>query len=389
MVIGVYSRYQAIYVYKWDGSQWIEHQTIEYPAIDQDAGYGQHVDISGDTIVAEAWKDNGNGDGAGGSGSVFVYRLDAADNDKWKQEAVIANEVGTFTWYGQFLRVDGDTLVILALIENGNTGAVYIYDRDCSSGTCSWSLTQKFTGDNAGDVFSAYSALSGNSLFISVRDVDVDGISNTGQVNYYTRTEAGGEWTLQQSFTPSNVEALDRFGQIMAFDGTTLFVPVLRQFDGAWAVGYAYIYEQNSDTGEWEVTQEFEDPSGAAGVLYGAWRPSVRGDTLAIPSRAGIDVWKKVGGSWALEKHLPKSGRCHATALHNDALAFGCRDTDNKKGAVYYLTCPDAFTAAAADGTSGGKCIYFISIPPFLSSFFRILLTHSLPLPLCYLVYDR
>ena len=313
------------------------------------SGFGRHVAMSGDTIAVadnESYID-------GLKGSVYIYRLDTSDNDTWKQEQRIVNTASTGNWYGDFLSLEGDTLVVPSLNENSNRGAVYIYDRICSSGTCSFELTQNFSGENAGDVFGAYASLSGNSLFISVRDVDIDGISNTGQVSYYTRTQAGGQWTLQQSFTPSNVVAEDRFGEIMAFDGTTLFVPTWRRVvDGVWGVGYGWIYELNQSTGEWEVTQELENPSGATGgIYYGAWKPSVRGDTLVIPSTAGIDVWKKIDGSWALQKVIPKSEGCHITAFHDDSLAVGCTATDGSKGAVYYLTCPDAFTAAAADGT--------------------------------------
>lgn len=355
--------YQAIFIFKWDGSQWAMHQKIEYPANNQSAGYGIHSDISGDTIVVSAYSDNGSGTGAGGAGSVFVYRLDATDNDTWKQEQIIAN-AGSFSWYGENLRVDGDTLVIPARTEGGNTGAAYIYDRDCSSGTCLWSQTQKFTGENSVDVFGAGVFLSGDTLFIGAPHADGNGLTDSGKVYYYTRAQAGGQWTLQQSFTPSSAMADDRAGQILAFDGETLFVPSWsRTVDGVWGVGYGWIYEQNS-SGEWEVTQELENPSGAGGIYYGAWRPSIRGDTLVVPSRAGIDVWKKIDGSWALQKVIPKSGEdCEATAFHDDSLVFSCEATDGRKGSVYYLTCPDAFTVAAADG---GKLHHFLSILPLI-----------------------
>ena len=316
------------------------------------------VDISGDTIVVSAWSDNGNGDGAGGGGSVFVYRLDVDDNDTWKQEDIVANP-GSFSWYGQNSRVDGNTLVVPALIENGNKGAAYIYERDCSSGTCSWDQTQKFSGENAGDIFGGDAALSGNSLFISLRDTTFNGISKSGQVNYYTRTEAGGQWTLQQSFIHPNVEAGDRFGEIMSFDGTTLAVASTRHDSLA---GRVWIYELNSSTGELIFKQELA-PSVSGAGRYGLLKMALRGDTLAIQSNLGPDLWKKVDGTWTFQKNFPLtnmgSNLCYHAALHDDTVLFGCRFVDGNKGAIYYLTCPDAFPAAAADGgsaaASGGK----------------------------------
>ena len=287
-----------------------------------------------------------------GKGSVHVYRLDTSDNDTWKQEQRIQNTASTGDWYGDQLCLEGDTLIVPSRNEASNRGAVYVYERDCSSSTCSWGQTQKFTGENSSDGFGSGAFLSGNTLFLGAPHADDNGLTDPGKVHYYTRAQAGGQWTLQQSFTPPSAMADDRAGQILAFDGETLFVPSWsRTVDGVWGVGYGWIFEQNS-SGEWEVTQELENPSGAGGIYYGAWRPSIRGDTLVIPSRAGIDVWKKTGGIWALEKVLPKSGEdCEATAFHDDSLVFSCEATDGRKGAIYYLTCPDAFTAAAADSS--------------------------------------
>ena len=386
------AQYQEIYMFKWDGSQWIEHQKIGYPGQHEtlNAYYGGSVDISGDTIVVAAYHDNGEGTGKTtidrGGGSVFVYRLDATDNDTWKQEAIIANDLqspegGGPNWtnfFGQFLRLEGDTLVVPHFNGGYVLGFVTIYDRDCTSGTCSWSKLQRIEGpDTPGDHsgFGGGVALSGNTLFVGAHGIDVDGVSNAGTIFYYTRDQVGGQWTRQQSFTTSGAMNNDQSSIILAFDGETLLVPSwLRTVDGVPGVGHAWVFEQNSNTGEWEVTQELENPSGAAGIYYGAWRPSVRGDTLVIPSRAGIDVWKKTGGTWALEKTISKSGEhCESTAFHDDSLVFSCDFTDGKKGAIYYLTCPDAFPAAAADGgsapASGGKCTHFLcAISPYHGS---------------------
>ena len=110
------------------------------------------------------------------------------------------------------------------------------------------------------------------------------------------------------------------------------------------------------------MTQEI---AGALGLdKFGAFQPALRGDTLAITSNLGLEVWKKADGIWSFEKgYSVQAEGCTVARFHDDALTIGCGQADNYKGAVYYLTCPDAFTAAAADGgsaaASGGKCIHF------------------------------
>ena len=385
------NQYQAIQIFKWNGSQWIEHQEFVYPTVTW-SRFGESVDISGDTIVVSAANDNGlgtgtwtgSGDVQGGSGhkgggSVFVYRL---ENDVWEQEAVIPNDlqIGPHNTFGWMLRLEGDTLAVPHWNGGYVPGYVTIYNRDCTSGTCEWPQLQRLEGPETEKNYAGFGgpvALSGNNLFVGVPFIDAD---RTGAVFYYTRDEVGGQWTFQQSIIPSSAMANDDFGYLLAFDGETLLVPTWKR-----GLGHAWIFEQNSNTGEWEVTQELDSPSGTFSGLY---RPSIRGDNLMIPSRAGIDVWKKTGGSWALQKAIPRSEECESTAFHEDTLAFGCRATNGYRGSVYYLTCPDAFPAAAADG---GKFIYFSSIPLFLSCFLSILLMVYLShfATILYLVYLR
>ena len=112
----------------------------------------ESVVIEGDTIVAGARLED---TGGSQSGAVYVF---TRSGTSWSQQAkVVASDAAAGDRFGQYVAIDGDTVVVGADGENSYAGAVYVFTR---SGT-SWSQQAKLVASDA-----AASAYFGNSVAI-------------------------------------------------------------------------------------------------------------------------------------------------------------------------------------------------------------------------------
>ncbi len=120
----------AVYVYKWDGSQWGETK-IQPAQLSEDDRFGRTVAISqdGNRFVASAWGDDENGTNAG---SIYVYDWNGTD---WSGKKIIASEGDKEDWFGYTVDIswDGDTIISGAIYDEqggDDAGAVYIFERN-------------------------------------------------------------------------------------------------------------------------------------------------------------------------------------------------------------------------------------------------------------------
>lgn len=155
-----------------------------------------------------------------GPGAVFVFRRQGT---AWIQEArVEASNAGTDHRFGIAVALEGDRLVIGAeqarLAGNPTTsfgqGAAYVFER---SGT-TWTETQLLSDldGELGDKFGSDVALSGDTILVGAA-ADDEPLDRSGSAFVYTLQ--AGTWQLQQKLTPSDPENNGNFGAHLALEG--------------------------------------------------------------------------------------------------------------------------------------------------------------------------
>ena len=122
----------SAYVYRYDGGSWV--QQAKLTASDAAAGgrLGWSVSVSGDLAVIGASDDD---DAGSGSGSAYVYRYDGST---WVEQAKLAaSDAAEGNWFGVSVSVSGDWAVIGAYQDDdagSSSGSAYVFDlaaEDC------------------------------------------------------------------------------------------------------------------------------------------------------------------------------------------------------------------------------------------------------------------
>ena len=112
----------ASYVFKRDGTNWIEEQKLT--ASDGESGddFGVRVSIDEKIIAIGAWKDVHNGSR---SGSAYIFERDGTT---WVEEQkLVASDAASGDWFGHSLILDGNYMIIGAPGDESHTGSAYIF----------------------------------------------------------------------------------------------------------------------------------------------------------------------------------------------------------------------------------------------------------------------
>ncbi len=123
----------AAYVYRFDGSSWIEETKLVPADAEEGDRFGVSVSLSGDLAVIGAADDEDDGIA---SGSAYVYRFDGAN---WIEQAkLIASDASDGDWFGRGVSASGDVALIGAPWDHdaGSTsGSAYVFgglSSDCN-----------------------------------------------------------------------------------------------------------------------------------------------------------------------------------------------------------------------------------------------------------------
>lgn len=246
------SRSGAAFVYRRLVTGWSYDSYLKASNTGANDEFGKDVDISGDTIVVAAWREDSDANGSGGdqsdnsatdAGAVYVFVNGVSG---WTQQAYLkATNSDANDLFGASVAIDGDRLVVGAPFEdsaatgvNGNqadnslgSGAAYAYAR---SGT-SW-FAQAYLKPDAGDTSDLFGwdvAISSGLIAVGVLEEDGDGLltlgspfddseSDSGAV--YLFTPIGLTWEPRAYLKASNTDAGDYFGDALALDDERLVV---------------------------------------------------------------------------------------------------------------------------------------------------------------------
>jgi hypothetical protein len=143
----------SVLIFGNDSQGWRHEETIVSPALDD--GYGESLDISGNTMIVGAPRDDN--DKGTNAGAAYVYTFDSAD---WSLRAkVLPTKSSSNLYFGGDVAISGDRAVIgqtgVFTGENPETGdwndaSVFIYEYDNSDWIVdtTYTLNSPYFGDN-------------------------------------------------------------------------------------------------------------------------------------------------------------------------------------------------------------------------------------------------
>jgi len=270
--------------------------------------FGNSVSISGDTVVVGAHGEDGN---AGGSGAAYVF---VRNGTSWSQQAYLkASNADALDFFGEHVSLSGDTLVVGASFEDsaatgvdgdqndnsaGSSGAAYVFVRNGTSWSQQAYLKASNTG--AGDQFGESVAVSGDTVVVGawVEDSNATGVdgnqsdnSASGSGAAYVFVRSGTSWSQQAYLKASNTAGSDQFGWSVSVSGDTLVVGANgedsnatgvngdQSDNGAAAAGAAYVFVRNGTI--WSQQAYLKASNTDGGDQFG-WSVSVSGDTIVV-----------------------------------------------------------------------------------------------------------
>jgi hypothetical protein len=233
----------AVYVFRFDGTDWIEEAKLTASDASPSHAFGGPVEIHDDVLVVG---DPGH-DGAGpGAGAAYVFRF---DGNNWNQEAMLtASDAHSGDVFGCSLSVGPDTLLVGAWSNDSLplqlSGAAYVFE---FNGT-EWEERQKLTASDADD-----NARFGCSLAHSETTAIIGANGGLGLRSgpgaAYVFEFDGIAWAEKAKLTASDGHVEDLFGDNVAFDGTTVMITAPFHEGSLPPTGAVYVYQ--SDGIDW------------------------------------------------------------------------------------------------------------------------------------------
>lgn len=227
----------AAYAFSRSGTAWSEEGKLV--ASDGGAGdrLGFDVDVSGDTIVAGAYRDDG---AAADTGSAYIFTRSAGT---WSEHTKLeAADAASNDWFGYSVAVDGDRVVAGAYRDDdagSESGSAYVFVRDLAA----WTQDAKLTAGDAAafDTFGAAVDISADTIIVGA-SLDDDGGPDTGST--YVFNVAAGGWVQQAKLEAQDAAPSDWFGASVAVDSLTAVIGAPLGDAGSDATGSVYVFHQ-------------------------------------------------------------------------------------------------------------------------------------------------
>jgi hypothetical protein len=208
-----------VYVFRFDGSQWIEEQTLHWSTSSCGDGYARSVAASGDVVIVGAEYSLHY------QGSAYVFRNGSSG---WMEEQQLtASDGQDFDDFGNALAMSGNAVVIGAY--GSEDGAVYVY-RDLTP----WVEEAKLVASDhrSGDLFSWNAvAISGDVIAVGALGRD----NRTGTAYAFHRE--GQQWIEDYHMSASDKGAGDEYGGGIALTDGRVIIGAAFNLGGA---AYAY-----------------------------------------------------------------------------------------------------------------------------------------------------
>ncbi len=229
----------AAYVFRFDGSMWVEEQRLSASDGGLRDRFARSVSLAGDLAVIGA---PDHGEDVRESGAAYVFRFDGSS---WVEEQKLtASDPGEFALFGFSVSTDGERMLVGAIgdaTSGRSSGASYVFRFDGSS----WIEEQKLAASDAAelDYFGWSVSLDGDLALVGAQGDD-DDARDSGS-SYVFRRE-GSSWGEEAKLTAGAASIGARFGWAVALEGDAALIGATGA--GASFEGAAYLYRFDGST---------------------------------------------------------------------------------------------------------------------------------------------
>jgi len=272
----------SAYVFKRDGSTWIQEDKLTASDGQADDLFGRSVSIDGEYALIGAYGDESY------KGSAYVFKRDGAI---WTEEyKLTASDGQAGDLFGWSVCTNTDFAIIGTYGANLDKGSAYVFKRDGST----WTQEDKLIASDgeSGDGFGFSVSIHGNYAFIGEPWDDGD----LGSAFVFKRD--GTTWTEEEKLTATDGETHDWFGWSVSIDNDYALI-------GAYGDnserGSVYVFEKDDDI--WNQKDKLNAEYNESGDSFG-WSVSIDGN------RALIGVPRddnEKGSGYIFEKNQPPS----------------------------------------------------------------------------------
>ncbi len=216
-------------IFEFDGFEWTERQKLLSSSFPDAGGFGRSVSLSGRHLMIGA----PHADGSQGSAYIFEY-----DGSEWINPQILLPEdppllpEGALLLFGLEVSIDGN-LAIVGTPE----GVAFAFSFDGSK----WDQQILKPSDNTTKPYSSFGrpvSISGNRAFIGRQEDDINGATNSGSVYYFEYD--GDEWHQEQKLLAEDGGNFDSFGRSLQINEDFLVVGAPGNLVNR---GAAYIFE--------------------------------------------------------------------------------------------------------------------------------------------------
>ncbi|WP_395373697.1 hypothetical protein [Marinicella sp. W31] len=223
----------AVYVFEYDGTDWIETAKLLPNDPITNGFFGTSVSLDGDRIVVGA---NLSSNLAGGSVYVFEF-----NGNSWTQTQNLSPSISvTNDFFGKNISLKGNQLLVSEEFDSNNnisTGAVYMFNYNGNT----WQETQKIIAPDSNDQQRfGFSLDLGQDYFVVGAIGDNTQGFNTGAAYVYT-LGSNNTWLLDQKLLKTNAAPSDLFGFDVGINDNSVVVSAIPSVINS---GTAYLYKQ-------------------------------------------------------------------------------------------------------------------------------------------------
>ena len=366
----------AAYIFRFNGSEWVETQKIVSTHRGEDHYFGKAVDMCGDYAIVGAHGESVQG--GHGEGAAYIYHYNGSE---WElQEWIYADDRQYGDHFGSSVAMTESHAVIGAIYQDfGETvddtvsqaGAAYVFSRGIVNWTQVDKLTAVYRSPDAN--FGECVDISGTRIIVGVPLEDMDADSLDREMNAgaaYVYHKSGENWEFQKKLLASDRDAYDQFGCSVAIDGNTIAVGAYMEdhdpddLNAKWQTGSAYVFGFNgsawvqsqkivaSERWDWDNFGSAIDIEGDV-IAVGAWKEDH--DSLAanyVTGAGAVYIFEK-SGSWTETEKITEYYRREddhfgsQVSLSGDVLLVGAVGNDldadnhnlkNGSGAAYIFS---------------------------------------------------
>jgi len=193
----------SAYIFKRDGTNWIEEAILHASDYDIDDYFGCSVSLDGDYALI----------GAFGADSAYVFKRDGAN---WNEQAILTASDGKVgDYFGYSVSLDGEYTIIGAPNHDNDIGAAYIFKHTGSS----WTEEQKLTpAEGEDDLFGAKVTISNDHALVGAP------LFYGEQGCAYVFKRSGASWTEEQRLTASDGSSYNYFGAHSTINGNKILI---------------------------------------------------------------------------------------------------------------------------------------------------------------------